>query len=193
MYRLVGELNHHCSSISKHVGVLGYDVPNGFQILLIVVANSQVLRTYSRWAHDDVKSVVECFLSDWPINGTHVLFKTGTAETADVSLACFASCRLFVWVVGPAWVEVQTEEVAISTLLRVSNSSEQFLKIVETCIHRTIVAGIPPAIAVEIRIWRIHHTMQHDLVAIRVSELIALHVEWLNNSELSKRCRRQST
>ena len=188
MYRFIGQLYHNDMLIVEHIAVASDDVPHSLEILLVIVTNLEVLRTYTWGTHDYIHAVVECLLSYRPIDRLHVLLQTALAESRDVGLSCFRTSRGLVGIICPTWVEVETEEVAVCPLFRVSDGSEDLLKIVETCWHCCIIAVISPAEAVEVRTRSVHHSVQHHFVSVRVFKLISLHMEWLHNAKLCE-CR----
>ena len=53
-YRLVGKLDREPSAVIEHILILGYDIPDGDEVLLIVVAYLYSLRTHARRTHDDI-------------------------------------------------------------------------------------------------------------------------------------------
>ena len=79
-------------------------------------------------------------------------------------------------IVGPAWVHVQTEDGAISSLLLISDGGKHLLEIIETrCNVADIVSARAPTIAVEVAVGRIHHTMQDNSLTIGINQILALH------------------
>ena len=98
-------------------------------------------------------------------------------EPADIVLPT-SVCRLFVRIVSPARVEMKSEEVAISTAGCVGYCSEELVEIIDTRSYGAGITRISPSIAVEVRAWCVHHSMQHHFVAIRVNKVFTLHSEW---------------
>ena len=81
-------------------------------------------------------------------------------------------------IVSPAWVHVQTEDGAISSLLLISDGGKHLLEIIETrCNVTDIVSARAPTIAVEVAVWRIHYAMQDNNLTIGIYQVPTLHTE----------------
>ena len=178
---LVGQLNHDLSGVFLYVGVLGDYVPDFQQILLIVVAHLQVRGAYSRRAHHDILSVVHGLLHQGEVKVAEIGLQSGGVELRDVSLAAYASGlvgsnRVFVVarrVVGPGWLQVQTEDGAMGLL----ESGEHLLKVVETALTAGVVVAPAPASAVEPSAGCVHYAVQHDVISVGVHQPLAFDVQ----------------
>ena len=71
-YRLICQLEAYLTCIFLDVGILGNDIPYRHQVLLVVVANLQVWRTYSRRAHYDIHAMIHSLLHQRPIESREV-------------------------------------------------------------------------------------------------------------------------
>ena len=187
VHRLVGKFDADMSCMLLHETLLREDVPNGRQILLVVVAHLQVARTDTRGAYHDVHTVLHRLLCKVQVEGIQEMRQTLRVELADVCLATGVSslaCRtcIHITVVGivrPGRVEVQTED----RTLRLLQSREDLFEIVQALLRTGIVVvgvvrpGRTPPPAVEIHIRRVHHTVQHHLVPLRIHQPLPFHME----------------
>ena len=83
-------------------------------------------------------------------------------------------------IVGPAWVHVQTEDGAISSLLLISDGGKHLLEIIETRFDvgfRIIRLPLLPSPTVEVAVWRIHYAMQDNNLTIGIHQVLTLHTE----------------
>ena len=92
--------------------------------------------------------------------------------------------------VGPGRIQMQTEHGAMGFL----HAREEFLKIGQTLCGATgiIVCSRPgraPPPTIEKHVWRVHHTMQHHVIAMTVDQPFSFHMQrrqWLH--ALRKKC-----
>jgi len=145
-------------------------------------------------------------LGNGEIKQTEITGKTTLVEMVDVGLSAYLRSigividvdrpaftnlfldgeigRLDVRIVGPTGIEMETEDVAPRTLSGVGNSSKKVVEIVQTAVEVIVALRIDvdrgvvgKAIATEIGTWSVHHAMQHDLIALRIDQMVALNGE----------------
>ena len=88
-------------------------------------------------------------------------------------------------VVCPAAVQMQTEQVAVGTLLRVRYCRKDLVEVVDAGADGVVVTTVSPAVVVEIGARRVHDTMQHHRVVMRIHKLVALDMKGGDCAELS--------
>ena len=178
-YRLVGQLDADLSGILADGVVLGEEVPDVEQVLLVVVAHLQVARTDPRRADDDVQAVLHGPLYEWEVERLHVVGEARGVEVLDVGLAAGISGLsgrtgiCIAVVVGPCRFQVQAEDCT----LRLLEGSEQFLEIIEAALAAGIVVAPAPAAVIEPGTRRVHHAVKHHVVAVGVDQPLSFHME----------------
>ena len=170
--RLVGKLDGYQPRVLEDRVVPRYDVPDLHQVLLIVIAHLEVEGAHAWRPHHDVLPMMESLHCQRNIKPLHVELEAFGIEVADV---CLASCTLslalcygieIVLVVGPDGIEMQTEDVAVGYL----EACQHLLEVIEATIESLVVVAPAPSAAVEPGIGRIHHTMQHNMIALVVHQ-----------------------
>ena len=132
--RLIGQLNADLARVLADGVVLGEEVPDVDEVLLVVVADLNVAGADPRWSHDNIHAVLHGALHQGEVERLQIGRQSGWVEVLDVGLAGVLG-RLsegygvgVAVVVGPGGVHVQAEYVALGLL----ESLEQFLKVVLT-------------------------------------------------------------
>lgn len=68
---------------------------------------------------------------------------------------------------------MEAENRAVGSFAMISDCRKELVKVVDASCRRTHLTFISPSVTVEIRIRRIHHTMEGHIVTFRVLQLIA--------------------
>ena len=92
---------------------------------------------------------------------------------------CLEALGRDIRVVGPAWVEMEAEDIAPRTLFGVGHCCKQLVEVIDTFVYVFIAVlidvnpmTIGETIAREIRTRCIHDTMKHDLIAFRIDKIV---------------------
>ena len=178
--RLVGKLDAEPSGVLLDIVIARHLVPHVEQVLLIVVAHLDVARAHARRTHDDVETMSLGLVRNLEIELVEIADQSLLREVLYVRLAThLVAVRVDglvarsletlgrdIGIVGPAWVEVQTEDIAPRTLGSVGDCCEKTVEIVDTFINIliTVLIDIDPmtigeTVAAEVWTRRIHHTM----------------------------------
>ena len=169
---LVGKFDGYQPWVLEDRVVPRYDIPDLHQVLLIVIAHLEVEGAHAWRPHHDVLPMTESLHCQRNIKPLHVELEAFGIEVADV---CLASCTLslalcygieIVLVVGPDGIEMQTEDVAVGYL----EACQHLLEVIEAAIESLVVVAPAPPAAVEPGIGRIHHAMQHNMIALVVHQ-----------------------
>ena len=72
---------------------------------------------------------------------------------------------------------MKTEDVGKGSLRRVGNGRIELVEILQASIDMGIVGIIAPAPGIEIRTRRVHHSMEHDGIALWIVQLIAVDMQ----------------
>ena len=155
-------------------------IPHVEQVLLVIVAHLDIARTHAWRTHDDVESMTLCLLSNLEIELVEIADQSLLREVLYVRLAThLVAVRVDglvarsletlgrdIGIVGPAWVEVQAEDIAPRTLRSVGDCREKMVELVDTFINIlvAVLIDIDPmtigeTVAAEVWTRRIHHTM----------------------------------
>ena len=97
-------------------------------------------------------------------------------ECRDISLIL---CLLR-WIVGPAWIHVQTEHITVSALGMIGNGGEDLLEIIEARFDvgfRIVSLPLLPSPPIEVTVRCIHHTMKNHSFTIGIHQVLTLHTK----------------
>ena len=109
----------------------------------------------------DIKSAQECLVS---------------SLTKILDIVFTRSCWRII--VGPAWVHVQTEDGAISSLLLVSDGGKHLLEIIQArSLITYFITTHTPTVTIEITVRRIHYAMQDNNITVGIHQVLTLHPE----------------
>ena len=177
---LVGQFKANLPGILAHRVVLAYQVPHLYEVLLVVVAHHQVAGAHPGRAHHHVHAVLDGVEHQGHVERLQKRGQLRRVEVADVGLASPLRVlvhgrlvRVAVVAAGPCRVQVQAEHVALGLL----QAREQFCEVFPAVGGSRLVVAARPAVVVEPHTRCVHHTMQHDVVAVRVNQPLAFHVD----------------
>ena len=150
---LVGELDADLSVVLADVGILREDIPDGEEVVLIVVAHLEIAGTDTRRTNHDVHAMVHGALHQREVEGTEIVAKALGIELADIGLTGGIGClsgssRPLIaagGVVSPGGLEVEAEDSTVSLL----ESGVELFEVVDTALAASIIIAPAPASAVE--------------------------------------------
>lgn len=104
---------------------------DSLQIAVVLVADTDITRTDTRWTDDDVKSMSDGILNERNVELLKIETIARHVECRDICLVFCFLCRI----VGPARIHVQSEHGTISSLLLVGDSRELLREIFQARLY----------------------------------------------------------
>ena len=167
MYRLVGQFEHHGSVIFQF-GVLSHMFPHFQQILMVVVADADILRTYAWRAHHDVQSFRDGIFGHRHKDLVEIFLEAVEVEGVDIVLAS----DLDAWLVAPVRIHVLAHEGHLPACIE--NAVDDAFVISEAAVH--VIVGPFCSPFVEPGAECLGKTMQDDHLALVILEIGSFYV-----------------